>query len=114
MPSGAGVVMATGHRPERAETRTPKRVLVELSSFENFVYEVTYTVNVSRRGARILSKAVWNPNQRLSIRSIGGKVNARGRIAYCDSIGPGSYAIGLELDQPSPSHEWGPRSQEAS
>ncbi|HKD51385.1 MAG TPA: hypothetical protein VKB90_11315 [Candidatus Acidoferrum sp.] len=91
--------------------RTPKRILVELSSFENFVYEVTYTVNVSRCGARILSKAVWNPNQRLSVRSIEGKLNARGRIAYCDSLGPGSYAIGLELDQPS--QEWGPRPKEA-
>ena len=104
--------MVTAHRPERVETRTPKRILVELSSFENFVYEVTYTVNVSRRGARILSKAVWNPNQRLSVRSIEGKLNARGRITYCDSLGPGSYAIGLELDQPS--HEWGPRPKEAS
>jgi len=103
--------MATGHRPERVEMRTPKRILVELSSFENFVYEVTYTVNVSRGGARILSKAVWNPNQRLSVRSIEGKLNARGRIAYCDSLGPGSYAIGLELDQPS--KEWGPRPKEA-
>ena len=92
--------MATGQRPRRAETRTPKRMLVELSSFENVVYEVTYTVNVSRRGARILSKEVWKPNQRLSVRSVEGKLNARGRIAYCDSMGPGCYAIGLELDHP--------------
>lgn len=104
--------MSTGQLPQRAEARTPKRVLVELCSFENIVYEVTYTVNVSSRGARILSKDVWKPNQRLSVRSIEGKLNARGRIAYCDSTGPGSYAIGLELDQAS--REWGPPPKESS
>jgi len=101
MTNRTAVVMATGHSPHRCETRTPMRVLVELCSFENVVYEVTHTVNVSARGARILSKDVWKPNQRLSVRSIEGKLNSPARIAYCDRTESGAYAIGLELDQPS-------------
>jgi len=90
----------TGHGPQRAETRTPIRVLVELCSFENVIYEVTYTVNVSRRGARILSKDAWKPGQRLSVRSIEGNLNSRGRVAYCHPTESGTYTIGLELDLP--------------
>lgn len=40
---------------------------------------------------------VWKPNQRLSVRSIEGKLNSCGRIAYCDPTQTGNYAIGLEL-----------------
>ena len=98
--------MGTGH-PPRAETRTPMRVLVEVSSFEHASYELTYTVNVSRRGARILSKHAWQPNQRLSVRSIEGNLNERGRIAYCDPAESNDFAIGVQLDQPS--YDWGPR-----
>ena len=93
--------MATGHSPQRSEARTPMRVLVELCSFENVVYEVTYTVNVSRRGARILSKDAWKPSQRLSVRSIEGELNSRASIVYCERVDSGGYAIGLELNQPS-------------
>ena len=98
--------MGTGH-PPRAETRTPMRVLVEVSSFEHASYELTYTVNVSRRGARILSKHAWQPNQRLSVRSIEGNLNAVGRIAYCDLAESNAFAIGVQLDEPS--YDWGPR-----
>jgi len=97
--------MTTGQGPQRAEARTPMRVLVELCSFENVAYEVTYTVNVSHHGARILSKDVWKPNQRLTVRALEGKLNSPGRIAYCHPAESGTYAIGLELDQPS--SEWG-------
>jgi hypothetical protein len=109
MPTGKGVAMA-GSRPQRAEIRTPIRVFVELSSFENVSYELTYTVNVSRRGARILSKDPWNPNQRLSVRSIGGNLDSRARIAYCYPAESGTFAIGLQLDHPT--YEWGPPSKE--
>ena len=93
--------MATGHDPWRAESRRQVKVLVELCSFENVVYELTYTINVSRRGARILSKDCWNANQRLSVRSIEGSLNSDARIAYCHPTEGGTYAIGLELAQPS-------------
>lgn len=109
MPGGAGAVMETEPRSQRSERRTPMRVLVELCSFENIAYEVTHTVNVSPRGARILSKDVWKPGQRLSVRSIEGNLNSRGRIAYCHATESGTFAIGLELDQPS--QGWGPASK---
>lgn len=97
--------MATGHRPQRAEVRTPRSVLVELYSFENVSYELSYTVDVSARGARILSKDFWKPHQRLSVRAIQGNLYSQARIAYCNTTESGKYAIGLELDQPAP--EWG-------
>src|SRR5215472_13516138 len=89
------VTMGAGH-PPRAEKRTSMRVLVEVCSFENASYELAYTINVSRRGARIISKHAWNLNQRLSVRSIEGNLNEPGRITYCDPAESNTFAIGVQ------------------
>ncbi len=98
--------MATGSRPMRTESRTRKRVLVELYSFEHAAYEITYTVDVSSCGARVLSKDPWKSNQHLTVRSVEGNLYSRARVAYCLSTRVGTFAIGLQLDQPS--QEWAP------
>ncbi len=97
--------MAAGYHPQRAEVRTTRSVLVELYSFENISYELSYTIDVSARGARILSKDFWKRNQRRSVRAIQGNLDSQARIAYCHATESGRYAIGVELDQPAP--EWG-------
>lgn len=93
--------MATGPPSSRAEIRTPMKVLVELCSFENVTYEVAYTVDVSAHGARVLTKNPWQSNQHLTVRSVPGSLCSPARVAYCESVGGNSFAIGLELRQPA-------------
>jgi hypothetical protein len=92
-------------RSHRAEDRAAVKVLVELSSFENATYEMTYTISVSRRGACIMSKDVWTQGQRLSVRSIEGDVNSSAQIAYCNPKEDGTYVVGVVLDRPA--QNWG-------
>ena len=107
-----GLAMATGQSPMRTESRTPKRVYVELYSFEHAAYELTYTVDVSSRGARVLSKDLWISNQHLTVRSVEGHLYSRARVAYCLSTRVGTFAIGLQLDQPC--QEWAPPSRKSA
>ena len=93
--------MPTGPLSSRTEIRTPMKVLVELCSFENVTYEVAYTVDISAHGARVLTKNPWRSNQRLTVRSIQGNLYSSARVAYCQSAGGSTFAIGVELHQPT-------------
>jgi len=93
--------MATGAPPSRREIRTRVKVPVELCSFENVIYEVAYTVDVSPHGARILTKNPWQSNQRLTVRPVQGNLCLTARVAYCRSVNGSSFAIGVELGQPT-------------
>jgi hypothetical protein len=93
--------MTTGPRSTRTEIRTPLKVLVELCSFENVTYELAYTVEVSSRGARVLTKNPWESNQHLTVRAVHGNLYSRARVAYCQSVDGSSFAIGVELRQPT-------------
>ena len=95
---------ATGPSPRRTELRTPLKVLVELCSYENATYELAYTVDVSPHGARVLTNNPWQSNQELTVRSVQGSLYSRARVAYCQSIDRRSFAIGVELRQPTA--EW--------
>jgi len=71
--------MATGPPSSRTEIRPPMKVLVELYSFENATYELTYTVDVSSHAARVLTKDPWQSNQHLAVRSVQGNLYSRAR-----------------------------------
>src|SRR5467141_405916 len=101
LPSGEGNAMTTGPRSTRTEIRTPLKVLVELCSFENVTYELAYTVDVSAHGARVLTKNPWQLNQHLTVRSVQGNLYSQARVAYCQSVEGRSFAIGVELSQPT-------------
>lgn len=93
--------MVTGPPSRRTEIRTPMKVFVELCSFENVTYELAYTVDVSAHGARVLTKNPWQSNQHLTVRSVQGNLYSQARVAYCQSIDGRSFAIGVELRQPT-------------
>jgi hypothetical protein len=99
--SEEGNAMTTGPRSSRTEIRTLMRVPVELCSFENVTYEFAYTVDVSSRGARILTKNPWQSNQHLTVSAVQGNLYSRARVAYCQSVDRRSFAIGVELHQPT-------------
>ncbi len=93
--------MAGAFPPVRTEGRVPKKVLVELYSFDNAAYEITSTVDVSLHGARVFTKAAWARNQRLSIRSVQGNLFSRARVTYCNPFPDRSFSMGLELLHPT-------------
>ena len=86
--------------PIRTENRIPKKLLVELYSFENAAYEITSTTNVSAHGARVLTKAPWAPRQDVSVRPVSGNLSLRAHVVYCKALPDRSFSIGLELLQP--------------
>ncbi len=100
-PWGEASAMATGPPSSRTEVRTPRKVLVQLCSFENVTYELAYTVDVSAHGARVLTKNPWQSNQHLTIRSVQGNLYSHARVAYCQSVDGRSFAIGVQLRQPT-------------
>ncbi len=93
--------MATGPPLRRTEIRTPMKVLAELCSFENVTYELAYTADVSSHGARVLTKNPWELNQHLTVRSVQRNLYSHARVAYCQSVDGRSFAIGVELRQPT-------------
>jgi PilZ domain len=96
-----GMVMATGLNPRRKEIRIPMKVLVELCSFENFTFELAYTVDVSSHGARVLTKNPWQSNQQMSVRSVQDNLYSLARVVYCQSTGDSAFAIGVEMREPT-------------
>jgi PilZ domain len=86
--------------PVRMENRIPRRLLIELYSLQSAAYEITSTTNVSAHGARVLTKAAWEPKQDVSVRSISNNLSLRAHIVYCKPLPDRSFSIGLELVQP--------------
>jgi hypothetical protein len=81
----------------RAETRIPIRMFVKLSNPETGKFEIATTIDVSRHGARVVTKNLWQPNQDVFVRSIRGNLHSRARVAHCERYTDDSYTLGLEL-----------------
>lgn len=73
----------------RRETRVPAKVVVKLSGGEAFASEEVLTENVSRHGARIVSKNNFPQNDRLFVKFPEAEQPSRARIAYCNTM-PGN------------------------
>ncbi len=82
----------------RVESRTPAKIVVDLSSLDvRTPAQEGVTENVSARGARVVTSKAWQPNERLNVRSLLGNFRSRGRVVYCQTLGNGTFAIGLQL-----------------
>ena len=88
----------------RTENRTLIRMFVKLSNPENGKFEIAPTIDVSRHGARVVTKSPWKPNQDLIVQTIRGNLYSRARAVHCEPLTGDSYALGLELY--SPLGEW--------
>lgn len=87
---------------ERAEHRFPMDVAVQISGNGNVPgMEMTFTEDVSRHGARVLTARRWKADDRLHIASLAGNFQSQARVAYCMPLHGGGYAIGLEMKQPT-------------
>jgi len=71
-------------KEHRLEARIPTKVGLELSvPDERPIYETTFTENVSRHGARVVTKRRWSPNDRDLVKLPQECLSSRARITYC-------------------------------
>ena len=89
-------------QPRRFEKRTAAAVAVMLISPDLALpTELTITEDISGRGARVVTKGLWRPNDSLVIKSLEGDLQSEARLVYRQSIREDTYAIGLELIAPT-------------
>ena len=93
-------ILAALRKPEqqRMEARIPTRVDLELSGpDEPLIYEITFTENVSRHGARVVTKKRWRPNDSVLVKLPQECLPSRARITYCQPLKGGEFAMGLQF-----------------
>jgi hypothetical protein len=82
----------------RFARRIPKRFTAELSRpDESMPKEMTFTENVSTRGARVTTVRRWRAGTRVLVTFLRDGVRSEGRVAYCQRKESGDFAIGVEL-----------------
>jgi PilZ domain len=85
-------------RERRRERRTPAKVGLELFSLDKpLTHEMALTENVSRQGARVVTKKRWRTSAPVLVRLPGEDKHSRARIAYCDALPGDAFAIGLKF-----------------
>ncbi len=94
--------MARAFAVQRMEKRIPMEVAVQLSGNRQAPgVEMTFTEDVSSRGARVVTVRRWQPNDRVLIASLPGDFRATARVAYCQPRRGEGFAIGLEFLEPA-------------
>jgi hypothetical protein len=63
-------------------------------------YETTFTENVSRYGARIVTKRHWRPNDSVLVKLPEESLPSRAWIAYCQPLKGDEFAMGLQFSLP--------------
>ena len=83
---------------QRVEARIPKRVGLQLSGpDEPLIYEITFTENVSRHGARVVAKKPWQPNDSILVKLPEESLPSHARITYCQPLKGDEFAMGLQF-----------------
>jgi len=93
-------ILAALSKPEehRMENRIPTRVGLELSGPDDPpLYEITFTENISRHGARVLTKRRWSPNDSVLVKVPQEWSPRRARITYCQPLRGDEFATGLQF-----------------
>ena len=88
----------------RKEARIPVKMFVNLYNPGHPTFELTPTIDISRHGARLVTKKSWQPNQPISVRSIRGNLYSHARVVYCQPYTDHSFVIGIEMF--SPTGDW--------
>jgi hypothetical protein len=88
-------------KQKRVELRPLARVEVQLISAEALRRnEVALTENVSRYGARVVTKTQWRPNQDVTVKLLQRNLSNRARVAYCNPVKEEEFAVGLQFSYP--------------
>ncbi len=84
----------------RSRSRISQILAAELSCPDESVpQEVTFTENVSIRGARVTTVRRWQPGTRVLVTFHRNGVRSEGRVAYCQRNGSSDFAIGVDLSR---------------
>ena len=82
----------------RSVKRIPQILAAELSCpGEPVPKEITFTENVSTRGARVTTVRRWQPGTRVLVTFLRNGARSEGKVAYCQRNESGDFAIGVEL-----------------
>src|SRR5260370_9660003 len=91
--------------PGRCETRIPTVVPVYLSRSDQLApVETGFTENISRHGARVLTRGQWRTGDQVLISSLRGSLQSEGRGVYSPASAGTATVIGLQLS--SPKGDW--------
>jgi hypothetical protein len=83
-------------RERRRERRKPEELVVELYSLDEPVtHELALTANVSRHGARVVTKKRWRPNDRVLVGWPPAAERSGAQITYCQGLPGDRFAVGL-------------------
>jgi hypothetical protein len=86
----------------RLERRIQATVPVYLTAGARQVLaETAFTENVSKHGARILTRRKWLPDEQVQVESIQWSFRAIARVAYCEPLRDDEFAVGLQFIGPS-------------
>ena len=92
----------TLHGIRRSEHRIPMEIPVVLDGHRDTPgVESTFTENVSKRGARVVTVRRWNKDEALTFASRTGEFRSSARVAYCQPLHGDGYAIGVEFLEPT-------------
>src|SRR6266849_10273785 len=87
--------------PERCETRIVTVVPVYLSRSDQLApVETGFTENISRHGARVLTRGHWRTGDQVVISSRRGSLQAQARVVYSQPSAGTATVIGLQLSSP--------------
>jgi hypothetical protein len=92
-------------RTGRTEKRIRLAVPVQISSLQNpSAIERTITENVCSIGARVVSQAAKELNERLLIKFPAGDLRSLARVVYCQRLTDGRFGVGLQFQDDEAIH----------
>jgi hypothetical protein len=85
----------------RIEKRVRREVLVRLMLSEpSLLAEKVITVNVSPRGARLVTRCFWRAGELPWLAPLTGDLRQRARVVYCQPLPGKHFCVGLEFRPP--------------
>ena len=87
-------------RSGRLVKRTPLAIPIRISSLlKPYAAERSTTENICSLGLRVLVQEARKPNELMLINSADGGLKTAARVVYCERIGDGRFALGLEFNE---------------
>jgi hypothetical protein len=82
----------------RNEKRVTMAIPVCLVIAEKLLFaDQAMTVNVSSRGARIITRRRWQLEEQPRLASSSGELRTEAKVVYCEPVTDGLFCIGLQF-----------------
>jgi hypothetical protein len=98
---GAGHMALKSRFAGRMERRLSIAIVVQLAHAEGPPAngaELTYTDNVSARGARVVSSREWKTGEVARVTALKDEITIRGKVVYCQKLSDNRYCVGLNFN----------------